>query len=127
MINWRLPIKTVSEFNTREHWRVSHKRHKAQKALVALQFRQAKPQIALPCVVTLTRIAPGTLDFDNLAGAFKYVTDAVCDGILPGLRAGQADRDPRIKIEYAQEKGRQGEYAVRIEIKNPGTAPGKEV
>lgn len=116
-VNWRLPIKTVSEFNTREHWRVSHKRHKAQKALVSLQFRQAKPQIELPCTVTLTRIAPGTLDFDNLAGAFKYVTDAVCDGILPGLRAGQADRDPRIKIEYTQEKGRQGEYAVRIEIK----------
>lgn len=126
-VDWRLPIKTVSEFNCREHWRVAHKRHKAQKALVAWQFLQERPKIELPCVVKLTRIAPGTLDFDNLAGSFKYITDAVCDGILPGLRADRADGDPRIKIEYAQEKGKQGEYAVRIEIKNPGTAPGKEI
>ncbi len=46
--------------------------------------------------------------------AFKYVADAIADQLIPGLRPGMADDDPRITWEYAQEKAKK--LGVRIEI-----------
>lgn len=46
----------------------------------------------------------------------KYLRDALADQIFPGKAAGQADNDPRLNWEYAQEKG---ENSVRIEIYFP--------
>lgn len=63
---------------------------------------------ALPCVVTLTRVAPRRMDGDNLQGACKAVRDAVADW----LRVD--DGSPLITWRYAQRQGRPKEYAVEI-------------
>lgn len=60
--------------------------------------------------VTFTRIAPRELDDDNLRSSFKSIRDGVADAF------GCSDRDPRLLFEYAQERGRPHEYAVRITI-----------
>lgn len=101
-----LPIKTISEMNARGHWSARARRMKtARRAAYAMC-----PPAALPCAVRLVRVSAGTLDDDNLRGALKGVRDGVAD------RLGVPDNDPRIEWQYGQEKGRRGEYAVRIEI-----------
>jgi hypothetical protein len=98
-----LPIETLSESNSSEHWRLKHKRHSSQKTCVRMAFRQVK-KIALPATVTLTRLSPRKLDDDNLVGAFKWIRDSVADCLIPGLAAGRSDCDPRIKWIYEQKK-----------------------
>ena len=124
-----LPIRTYSEANgllsqTRfykngkpkpEHWTEKNARHKAQKAAVIYALRPRIHEAKLPCTVTLTRYAPKMLDWhDNLPISFKWITDAVCDMLIPGEKAGIADSDERIKIKYDQEKC--SEYKIKIEI-----------
>ena len=66
-----LPLRLVSEANTRGHWRDRHARAKEQRALskMALCGRLHRKPIALPVHVTITRGGPGRLDSDNLVGA----------------------------------------------------------
>lgn len=104
-----LPIKTVSTLNQREHWRARYRRSKSQREAARALSRCAAAAAGIPCVVTLTRIAPSNgLDGDNLQGALKAVRDGVADAI------GVDDRDPSVEWRYGQERGK--EYAVRIEI-----------
>ena len=49
--------------------------------------------------ITLTRIAPRTLDDDNLAAGFKATRDRVADWL------GVDDGDKRLTWRYAQERG----------------------
>ena len=71
------------------------------------------PRHRLPCVVTLTRIAPRALDCDNNQISMKAVRDGVAD------RLGVDDRDPRVTWRYGQEKPDQPRtYAVRITIED---------
>lgn len=88
----------------REHWRAKHARHKKLKDYLTLQWRLKRPEIALPCIIRMTRLSIRQLDDDNLQGAFKSFRDYVADLILPGLQMGRADNDPRLKFEYAQLK-----------------------
>ena len=105
MIAIELPLRLVSEANIRCHWSIRARRVKAHRnAAIAV------PKAALPCVVTLTRIAPRKLDDDNLRSACKGVRDGISD------RLGVADNDPRITWAYGQEKGKPKQYAVRVEI-----------
>lgn len=60
--------------------------------------------------ITLTRIAPRALDTDNLASGLKAIRDGVADAL------GVDDGSSRIQWRYAQERGKPGEYAVRVEI-----------
>jgi len=60
--------------------------------------------------ITLTRIAPRALDSDNLASGLKAVRDGVADAL------GVDDGTSRIEWRYAQERGKPGEYAVRVAI-----------
>ena len=101
-----LPIRTYSLTNIRVHWAAKAKRAKAQRKAAVLVSRHE-----LPCTVTLTRIAPRTLDDDNLRGALKSCRDGIAD------RLGIDDRDPRVTWEYAQERGKPREYGVRVEIR----------
>lgn len=119
IVTWQLPIKTASESNSSEHWTRKSKRHRIQKRWVIATFRSARPIVPFPCHVHLTRIAPRKLDEgDNLPGSMKYIRDAVAE-CLTGIHiAGRADGDDRISWEYAQEKGKVREYAVKIEIKS---------
>lgn len=112
-----LPIKTVSEANSHTHWRLRQKRAKAQRhhawvATTAAAVKECRsPSLAsmLPCVVTVTRLSPGTLDaHDNLRSACKHVVDGIADAF------NVKDRDPRISWRYGQRRSR--EYGVEITI-----------
>ncbi len=112
MISLTLPIRTVSEANTREHWAKRAKRaqsHRQHAHTVTRVWLLGSVPKTLPAIVTLTRLAPRTLDDDNLRGALKAVRDGVADAL------GVDDRDPRVSWEYAQEKHKVP--GVRIEIR----------
>lgn len=110
MITTTIPLRTVSESNAHEHWRVRQRRAKEQRGTTALVMRSLSRPGPLPLVVTITRIAPRALDSDNLAGSQKHIRDGVADWL------GIDDRDPRIEWRYAQERGAPKSYAVRIEV-----------
>lgn len=120
MISVTIPIRTVSEANTRGHWAARASRVKRQRTTTALTLRScATGRTRLPCVVSLVRVAPRALDDDNLRGALKAVRDELAVWLgLPLNRRGQADdSDPRVRWEYAQERGSPRQYAVRVEIR----------
>jgi hypothetical protein len=109
-----LPIKTVCELNSREHWAAIHRRKKAQREEVRAEWINAVKgkRVRLPCVVTLTRIAPKLLDEgDNLSSAFK----AVRDEVAAMLRADDAPFSPVI-FDYRQEAIGEHKYRVIISI-----------
>lgn len=112
MIEWILPIKTVSESNSSEHWSKKHKRHKAQRHRISVAFMEHRKPIQLPCTITMTRLAPRKLDDDNLRGALKWIRDAIADQIIPGKACGRADDDERITWQYGQESAK--EQGVKI-------------
>lgn len=111
-----LSLRLPSAANLREHWRVRHKRIKAQRQLVAA-YLAGRPVPALPVVVTLERIAPRALDSDNLQGAFKGVRDEVARWL------GVADNHPEVRWDYSQRRGGVGEYAVGVRVEAVGGAP----
>jgi hypothetical protein len=104
-------LHLVSEANraSHEHWRVRQKRAKAQRACVGLHVRACfgGSNITLPLKVTIFRIGPRRLDWDNAVGSAKHTIDAVAKEL------GVNDNDPRISWDVQQEKG---PYAVRIRI-----------
>ena len=100
-------LRTERGLNTREHWAARASRVRNEKEAVAWVLA-AKHKPALPCVVTLTRLAPSSgLDDDNLAGALKSVRDAVAAWL------GVDDRD-RATVRYQYEQQR-APWGVRIE------------
>jgi len=110
-----LPIKTISEGNCSEPWIRKHQRHRQQQSRVAIFMANYRELIKLPVKITITRIAPRKLDFDNLVVSQKWVLDAVCDQLVPGLRPGRADGDPRIlPVVYEQEKKDPKFYATKL-------------
>lgn len=108
-IYFTLPIRTVSLANQREHWATRAKRAKSERHTTCLCMPHGVAHMHPPLTVTLTRIAPRTLDTDNLAGSFKSVRDAIAD------RLGIDDGDPRISWHYAQEKHGKT-YSVKVGI-----------
>jgi len=127
MISWILPIKTVSEINSSEHWSKKSKRHKIQQFFVRYLFSRESNKIELPCTIRLTRLSPRLLDDDNLPTSMKYVRDEISEILIPEKVGwyktrtgklkklkGRADDDPRILWKYSQEKW--PTQAVRIEI-----------
>lgn len=104
-----LPIRVNTTSNTCGNWFSKAKRAKEQRGLAELYCRGVREVIALPAVVTLTRIGPRALDDDNLASALKHVRDGVADAL--GTHDGPGSG---LTWRYGQAKG---EYAVRIEIK----------
>jgi hypothetical protein len=113
-ISIHLPIRTVSEPNQREHWSKKARRVKDQRCTTGLvvraELRRSKLSLDDGLVVTLCRVAPRTLDDDNLRGATKGLRDGVADAL------GINDRDPRVSWEYEQRRGHAGEYAVSVTI-----------
>ncbi len=106
-----LAIRTVSEANAHEHWRLRQKRAKAQRStagvvVLAALREPGRPRVAPPCTVTLTRLAPSNgLDTDNLAGSQKHVRDGIADAL------GIDDRNPAVTWLYDQQRG---PWGVRI-------------
>jgi len=107
-----LPVRIVSEANVREHWRKVAQRKQSHRRTALLMLR------ATPCpcsdeqiTITLTRIAPRTLDDDNLASGFKAVRDGVADWL------GIDDGSTRLSWRYAQRKGPPTVYEAEIVVR----------
>ncbi len=130
-----LPLKTSSVLNgsqgfSRGAAMAAARRRRDQRAMaklvVGMHVRSCL--VALPAVVTLTRLAPSSgLDDDNLRGALKSVRDGVADAL------GLDDRDPRVSWRYEQrrthprktgavELGTVKGYGVEVRVV-PATAP----
>ena len=109
-MNVVIQLHTVSGLNTREHWAVKAGRAKKQRGETFLQLRCAALSHPVPCIVTLTRIAPRVLDGDNLQASLKNVRDGVADWLKVD------DRDARVTWVYAQRKGKVKEYAVEVTV-----------
>lgn len=110
------PYRLQSAPNLREHHHAKAARVRAERqaATLALKVTLANSNVRPPCVVTMTRVAPRTLDDDNVRGAFKATRDAVA--ALLGLD----DRDERIAWRYGQRKGAPKMYAVEIRVERAG-------
>jgi hypothetical protein len=108
------PIVLINEGNARDHWAVKHKRNKRQQKIITLTWKADRPEITLPCTVTLTKIGLRDWDEDNLIYSFKAIRDIIADLILPGKAPGQADGDKRFTWKYAQRKEKI--YGVEIDI-----------
>jgi hypothetical protein len=106
-------LKTVSELNQREHWRVRNVRKRDQQELIAVAMSNALrgKRIELPCVVKLTRIGPRKLDEgDNLSSAFKGIRDQIARHL------GTDDGGDQVEFRYAQMPIGSRDYAVKVEI-----------
>ena len=100
-----IPAKTISESNSSEHWVKKANRHKIQKWMVKKAFRDHNLSFTLPVEVTITRIAPKSLDsHDNLPISQKWICDQIAAEIT------------EITWKYQQKKGKVKEYAVEVEI-----------
>ena len=109
-----IPVRIRSEANIQEHWTKKYKRKKIiQQAIRYIWNSSSIRNVKLPVTITLIRLAPRTLDDDNLVAAFKSARDTVADLLIPGLAPGRADDNPKIKFEYKQMKSK--EYAFKIE------------
>jgi hypothetical protein len=108
-----LAIRTESEANLYEHRMVKANRVKVQRSItrttIVQKFGRALPGVSY--TITLTRIAPRSLDDDNLPRSFKAIRDGIADALGRDDRVGSG-----LEWKYAQEKGPPKRYAIRIEI-----------
>lgn len=133
-ITFEVPIRTISEANSSEHWTDSSRRHQGQQLFTRLAYHQNVKELQFPCVIQLTRLAPRGLDCEeNLPMAFKWIKDELGACMFPDKVAtyiskkgivktnkGHADSDPRVKWEYGQEKAKR--LGIRIQITFPNEA-----
>ena len=118
----KIPLKLESEANSNEHWSKSYKRHRMQKKIIRAYLKKeyCSPLLSvmfeIPICVTLTKYAPREFDSDNLQSAFKYIRDAISEYVTGCTIAGRADNDTRISWDYKQEKTKNKEYYITIEI-----------
>jgi hypothetical protein len=115
------PITTVSEANQRDHHQVKGKRAARQRDALtaALRCLSVNPEeMPRRLRVTFTRLASGTLDDDNLAGAFKACRDAVA----AWLGVDDGPRGP-ITWSYAQEPHKRHRNAPGILVTFEEPAP----
>lgn len=108
-----IALRTARGLNNREHHMARHRRVKAEREAVAWMLPKTRP--ALPCVVTLTRVAPSSgLDVgDNLEGSLKAARDQVADWL------GIDDRDPRVQWRYDQRRSRPRVWQVWVSFEQP--------
>lgn len=106
-----VPIRTVSEANSREHHHAKAKRAKAQRGAASTALYPVMAWCEETYRVDLVRIAPRKLDDDNLARSMK----AVRDEVAARLGYDDAPGSP-IAWRYDQRKGKPREYAVEITI-----------
>jgi hypothetical protein len=110
-IRVEIPIRTISEMNGRGHWASKARRAKLHRQAAWLCLA-AKVRPPLPCIVTLTRIAPRALDGDNLQASLKACRDGVADWLKVD------DRDHRVSWCYQQHRGAPNQYAVEVAVEH---------
>lgn len=119
-------LRLVSEANAHEHWRKRHARSARQKH-VTLAVLHAQGDAAVfdavafahypEIVVTITRLAPRTLDSDNAAGSAKHVRDAVAEWL-------GRDDGPTCGVEWRVDQRKSKTYGVEIRIETAEQARG---
>ena len=116
-----IDLATVSEANQRQHHHAKATRARRQREAMSLALCQLGRQPAELLArgrlrVTFTRLASGTLDDDNLAGAFKACRDAVASW----LGVDDGPRGP-VVWAYAQEPHKRHRNApmVRVSFEEP--------
>lgn len=108
-----IPIRIESlNQSLRKHWAARSRIKARSDTWFALRAAGKFDPAILPCVVTITRIAPRKLDEgDNLpGGTAKQIRDGIADWL------GVNDNDPRVVWAYAQRKGKPHEYAAAVTI-----------
>lgn len=107
-----IPVRTVSEANTHEHWRRRNDRASQQRSITAAMLTTVTERPALPCTLRLTRLTSATklMDSDNAIGSMKHVRDSVAEWL--GVDDGPSgpvtwDYGPQERAKY---------YAVRVEV-----------
>lgn len=105
-----LPIRVVTEANRRDHWAARARRFKDQGAILTATLNGlVVPE--LPVRVTWTKLGGRKADFDNLAGAFKGLTDLVA------AYYGRDDGDESAFVwNYQQAPG--GPHGVRLRLEH---------
>ncbi len=118
-----LPIKLISEANIGVSFtnpRFTHalkkKRKESQQIILRTYWNKDPPNIFPPCDIHITRIAPRSLDYDNMVFSCKNLVDSIADLIKPGYTRGRADGQGDLKFYYYQEHGGVREYNVKIEL-----------
>lgn len=106
-------LRLANTLNTRQHWRKKAAASKAQRLLTYCHLREHSAPSG-PVMVTIVRVAPRSLDSDNLAGACKSVRDGVADWL--GVDDGVAERKGDVVWQVAHRKGGVGEYGVEIRV-----------
>lgn len=113
MIDWTLPLDLVSP-NIKEHWRETWRRNKKNHWQLKIAYINVSKLVQLPCIVTITRLAPRLWNDDNFIFGCKGIRDSIADLIIPGLAPGRADDSEDIQWIYKQEKCKN--KGVRIQI-----------
>ena len=118
MVTVTIPLRLPSVANLREHWAKKAKRAKQHRGLAEMFTRNALgsrvlvyPSMSHRVTVTITRVAPRSLDADNCVSACKAARDGVADAL------DVDDGDERVTWQYAQRKG---ERALEIRIETWG-------
>ncbi len=100
-----LDVKTISELNAREHWRVRKDRASAHRSAAKKGCSNAERDfgraVKLPVSVKLCRVGQRKLDGDNLQGALKHVRDGIADWL--GVDDGD---ESKVSWEYSQRIGK---------------------
>ena len=109
-----IPTTIISEANVGGKLRDRIHRKMNQRTTILWELKADKPEVTLPCEITLTRLGVRQLDWDNNIYALKTIRDAIADYITPGLPRGQADSNPQMSWVYLQEKSK--EKGIRIKI-----------
>ena len=118
-----VPIRLRSTGNLRLHWSKLHKIKKDISRAILFHLQTHKKP-SLPCTITLTRIAPRSLDrADNLGMSCKVPIDVIADWLIPGLAPGRADGDPQLTFRIEQRKGKPKEYGLEIKFESQSTKP----
>lgn len=105
-----IPIRIESTLNLREHWAARAKRSREHRQAVWWNLKAAQAPHTVPCTITLTRIAPRTMDGDNLQAGIKSARDGVADWLQID------DADPRVTWKYGQKRGEPKQYALLVEF-----------
>ncbi len=121
-VSIKIPIYVQSP-NVQEHWRKKANRNKKHELIIksfldqsieANFLKKSTQDGKTKFSITLTRISPKKLDYDNLCYSFKPILDSICSWLRPSLKKGQADKD--VHVVYFQKKGNTKEYAFIVEI-----------
>jgi len=102
-VDYRFPLKTVSEANRRDHWATKARRVKEQRGISRMEALAHLQPIVRDLStgrlsITLIRGAPRRLDTDNLASALKAVRDGIADFL------GIDDGSEAVEWRYDQER-----------------------